>query len=145
MRNSRLETATAPTDAHSFLTSFEFANSNFESSVADAAFGRLITFARVNLVFLLLAFLIDDAQRAPVGSNEFHFYFVEFAVLPAAGRRERKTVLVTKESGDVAENIRHFAIELREPCEPAGLLGEGFELILCLQEIHALHSPVGEI
>src|SRR5215470_7024661 len=145
MRNSRLKTATGPADAHSFLPNFEFRNSNFDSSVANAAFGRLITFARVNLVFLLFTFLIDDTQRTAVRSNEFHFYLVEFAVLPAAGRRKRKTVLVTKESGDVAENIRHFAVELREPCEPAGFLGEGFELILCLQEIHALHSPAGEI
>src|SRR5262245_12122331 len=82
----QIETATGPTDAHSFLPNFEFRNSNFDSSVADAAFGRLITFARVNLVFLLFTFLIDDTQRTAVGSNEFHFYFVEFAVLPAAGR-----------------------------------------------------------
>src|SRR5262252_8171420 len=87
-RNARfqIETATGPTDAHSFLPKFEFRNSNFDSSVADAAFGRLIAFARVNLVFLLFAFLVRDRKRAAVRGDQFYLYFVEFPVLPAAGR-----------------------------------------------------------
>ena len=105
-------------------------------SVADAGFGGLIAFARVNLKFLLLSLLVDDRQRTTVGSDEFHFNFVEFAVFRAAGGCERNAVLVAEKSGNAAENVGDFAVELWEPRESTGLLRKSTKLILGLQIIH---------
>ncbi len=63
-------------------------------SVADAWFAGLIALTGVNLIFQLLAFLVLDRQRAPIGSDQLHFYFVEFSILATARRGEGKTVLV---------------------------------------------------
>src|SRR5437016_2162444 len=91
-------------------------------SVANARFGGLITLTRVNLVFLLFAFLVHDAQRTSVGSDQFHLHFVEFPVFSAAGGREGNAVLVTEKSGNAAEDVGNFAVELREPRVSAGFL-----------------------
>src|SRR6267143_3869732 len=90
---------------------FKFPISNFKFlvfSVADPTFGRLIAFAGVDLEFLLLAFLVDDGERAAIGRDQLHFKLVEFAVLGAIARRVRETVLVAEKCGDAAKNVRNF-------------------------------------
>src|SRR5207249_10057155 len=69
-------------------------------------------------------------------SDEFHFHFVEFAVFRAAGGCERNAVLVAEKSGNAAENVGDFAVELWEPRESTGLLRKSTKLILGLQIIH---------
>ncbi len=64
---------------------FKFRFSNFQpGSVADAALGGLIAFARVDQGLLFLAFLVQDRQWAAIRSDQLHFDFVKFAVLCAA-------------------------------------------------------------
>src|SRR5438105_6977898 len=118
-------------------TIFSFPFSIFPSaSVADPALGGLIALASENLIFQLLTFLVRDRQRAAVGSDEFHFDFVELAILSAAGRCKGKTVLVAEESGDAAEDVRNLAVELREPSVSSGFLSKRAKLIFGLQIIH---------
>src|SRR5215831_16013007 len=117
----------------------DFWFSNFvlrKPSVPDAWFAGLITLTSVNLIFEFLAFLVLDRQRAAVGSDQLHFYFVEFSILGTAGRREGKAILVAQKSGNAAKNVGDLAIELREPGKSSGFLGKGSKLVLRLQIIH---------
>jgi hypothetical protein len=63
-------------------------------SVAGTGLAGLVAFPLVDLIFLLLVFLVEDRQRSAVGSDQLHFYFVEFSILATAGRREGKAILV---------------------------------------------------
>src|SRR5438046_9908298 len=124
-RNWKIEIGNPHRKAASRFSQFLFSIFGI-SSVADAAFGGLIAFTSVHLIFLLFAFLIDDAQRAAIRSHQLHLYLVKFAVLCACCRRVGETVLVAQERGDTAKHIWHFTGKLRKPGIAAGLLRKRF-------------------
>src|SRR5215469_16733932 len=57
-----------------------------EFRLLNVALGRRVTFARVNLVLQLLAFLVRNRKRIAVWGDQVDFHFPEFSVAPPVGR-----------------------------------------------------------
>src|SRR5882672_3103362 len=98
-------------------------------------FGR-VTFARDNLVFDVLAFLVTDFQWSPIRSDQLYFQFPIGAIEFGIGGPVSNTILVTNVASDVTKNLRKFTLKPGLVKAPAGHAGKSGQLIVGLQIIH---------
>ena len=70
---------------------------------------RRVAFARHDRVLHVLALLVFHFQRAPIGSDHFHFQFAVGAVQLGIGGVVGEVVLVADVADDVVKNLRQFA------------------------------------
>src|ERR1700675_4447301 len=81
---------------------------------------RGVSVAGDDFNFLVFAFLVFHFQLAAIGCYDLHFQLTVGAVQLVVGRPISDRILIADISGDIVEQLRHFALETRKVTAASG-------------------------